>query len=71
MVVKGKTYLKFLLIYSFFDFRYECLVLGQQEFAVEYRDKLYFLLDEEAREKFMRFIYFNFYISNNHICFYF
>ncbi|CAF1366990.1 unnamed protein product [Rotaria sp. Silwood1] len=34
--------------------RYECLVLGQQEFAVEYRDKLYFLLNEEAREKFMR-----------------
>ncbi|CAF4492974.1 unnamed protein product, partial [Rotaria socialis] len=34
--------------------KYECLVLGQQEFAVEYRDKLYFLLNEEAREKFMR-----------------
>ncbi|CAF1405575.1 unnamed protein product [Rotaria sordida] len=34
--------------------RYEYLVLGQQEFAVEYRDKLYFLLNEEAREKFMR-----------------
>jgi hypothetical protein len=39
------------------DFRYECLVLGQQEYAAEYRDKLYFLLDEDAREKFMRFIY--------------
>ncbi|UJR31514.1 hypothetical protein I4U23_019003 [Adineta vaga] len=34
--------------------RYESLVLGQQEFALEYRDKLYFLLNEEAREKFMR-----------------
>ncbi|CAF2033300.1 unnamed protein product [Rotaria magnacalcarata] len=34
--------------------KYECLVLGQQEFAVEYRDKLYFLLSEEARERFMR-----------------
>ncbi|CAF4331344.1 unnamed protein product, partial [Rotaria magnacalcarata] len=33
--------------------KYECLVLGQQEFAVEYRDKLYFLLSEEARERFM------------------
>ncbi|CAF1144837.1 unnamed protein product [Adineta ricciae] len=34
--------------------RYECLSLGQPEFAVEYREKLYFLLNEEAREKFMR-----------------
>lgn len=37
-------------------FRYEYLFLGQQEFAVEYRDKLYFLLNEEARGKFMRLI---------------
>ncbi len=41
-------------IFNFVNFSYECLVLGQQEYAVEYRDKLYFLLDEEAREKFMR-----------------
>ncbi|CAF3709748.1 unnamed protein product [Adineta steineri] len=34
--------------------RYECLVLGQQQYTVEYRDKVYFMLDEEAREKFMR-----------------
>jgi len=34
--------------------RYESLVLGRQEHAAEYRDKLYFLLDEDAREKFMR-----------------
>ncbi|CAF2709550.1 unnamed protein product [Rotaria sp. Silwood2] len=27
---------------------------GEQEFPVEYRDKLYFLLNEEVREKFMR-----------------
>lgn len=59
MVVKSKYLILVnkLLYFEFFfvNFRYECLALGQQEFAVEYRDKLYFLLNEEAREKFMRF----------------
>ena len=59
MVVNGNylNFSKIKLLYHLINFRYECLVLGQQEFAVEYRDKLYFLLNEEAREKFMRFIY--------------
>jgi hypothetical protein len=56
MVVNGKYLNSFSMkfIFNFVNFSYECLVLGQQEYAVEYRDKLYFLLDEEAREKFMR-----------------
>lgn len=29
--------------------------MGQQDFAVEYRDKLYLLFNEETREKFLRF----------------
>lgn len=55
LMVANGTYLKFPNeIFISLNFSYESLVLGQQEFAVEYRDKLYFLLDEDAREKFMR-----------------
>jgi hypothetical protein len=55
MVASGKVFNKKIDFYFYFlNFSYECLVLGQQEFAVEYRDKLYFLLNEETREKFMR-----------------
>ena len=55
MVANGKssTNIDFLL---FDPFRYEALVSGQQEFAAEYRENLYFLADNEAREKFMRLI---------------
>ncbi|CAF0983872.1 unnamed protein product, partial [Didymodactylos carnosus] len=36
------------------DKKYECLVMGGQDYAVQYRDKLFFMLNEQAREKFMR-----------------
>ena len=44
------------MFFPFLAARYECLVLGQQEYAVAYRDKLYLLFNEEAREKFLRFV---------------